>query len=223
MIKKLVQRTVNLDTKGMLLLILCLDGIAILFAWLHGMEVLESRFYRMGRDFGFWELVEHIKVGLVIFMIYQCWKRFGDPVYRAWMILFSVMLADNFLGLHEEIAEIIINNFEVPWLGLRREKDAAELVVMMILEGSACMFVLYSYFVSGDVARRYSHSLGALFALFVLFAFVFDAIGFRVTEHHQYIEELAELLVISLILLWVHHRYRETSISANVSEFAETH
>ena len=212
--KRLAQKLIELDPVPLFLLAFLLDASAIAIALLHHAEILESRFFRMGREFGYWEWMEHLKMGLIIYIVYRTWKLTGEKVVYAWMVLFCVLLADNLIGIHEEIAELIINNFELPDIGLRREKDTAELGVMLVVEGAAVLYLVNHYLQAGASGRRYSHGLAVVTGIFVFFGLVFDAIGIRISHLHQLIEEPAELFTITLILVWVHCALRRAQSSA---------
>ena len=84
---------------------------------------------------------------------------------------------------------------------------------MLVVEGWALIYLAYCYFKASAKGREYSHSLGAITAVFVFFALFFDAIGFRISHQHQLIEEPAELFVITLILVWVHKKFHQISQS----------
>ena len=163
---------------------------------------LESRFFKFGRDRSLQEIVETGKFALIIYMLLEMWRNTGERVIRAWMILFSVMLADNLIGIHEEVGELITIYFELPDVGFKREKDLAEIIVFALLEGTALLYVAWSYLQSGEVGRRFSHHLCLIFVPFVFCALILDAIG------PQVVEESGEIIGMTLVMGWLHYQFR---------------
>ena len=192
-------------TMRLVIIFVALDLFALMCVFMYNNDILESRFYRLGRDRGLGEFIEYGKYALIIHMLLELWRRNGEPVVRAWMILFSIMLADNFIGIHEEVGQLIVNNIMLPDVGLKRPKDLAEILVLGALEGTALLYVLLCYFTGNKAGRKYSNQLIIIFTLFVFFALVMDAVG------NQYFEESGEILGMSLIMGWVHYRHRAKS------------
>lgn len=199
---KLLARIADRPTVSLVIIFVVLDLLGLACAWMYTSDILESRFFRLGRDRGLIEFIEYGKFALIIHMLLELWRSGGEPVVRAWTILFSIMLADNFIGIHEEVGQLIVDNVTLPDVGLKRPKDLAEILVLAALEGTALLYVIYCYFTGGDAGRKYSNQLIAIFGIFVFFALVMDAVG------NQYVEESGEMLGMTLIMAWVHSRHR---------------
>lgn len=210
---KLLAKAVARPTLSLVAIFIALDGLALLCAWLFTIDLLESRFFKLGRDRGFGEIFEYGKFALIIYMLLELWRSSGEPVLKAWAILFSVMLADNLIGIHEEIGELLIIWFDVPDLGLRRPKDVAEIIALATVEGSVCLYVAWSYFKSGPDGHRLSHQLCFVFAIFVFSALVLDAVGPRI------LEESGEILGMTLILAWLHSNF--TNVRTGCAQLAQ--
>lgn len=199
----ILQRAANRSTLQLIIIFVVLDAIAVFCAWLFTIDVLDSRFFKLGRDRGLIEIIEYGKFALIIYMLLYAWRETAEPVMRAWMILFSIMLADNLIGIHEEVGELIVNTMTLPDVGLKRPKDLAEIIVLAALEGTALLYVGLCYLRSGPAGKRFSHSLMLIVGLFIFFALIMDAVG------PQLLEEPGELFGMTLIMGWLHNRYRQ--------------
>jgi hypothetical protein len=211
-LSNILARAANRPTLQLIFIFIFLDAIVLFCTWLSGIDVLESRFYRLGRDRGIVELVEYGKFAIIIYLLLTAWRNTGQPVFRAWMILFSIMLADNLIGIHEEVGELIITYIELPDVGLRRAKDLAEIIVLVTLEGSAMLYVLFNYIQSDRQSRIFSLWLIPILGLFVYFALVVDAVG------PYLLEETGEIVSMTCILAWVHNHYRKTANNSSGDE-----
>ncbi|MGI9318031.1 MAG: hypothetical protein ACR2QW_11925 [bacterium] len=203
--KNSLERLADRSTLQLVCIFVVLDAIALLCAWLFTIDVLESRFFKLGRDRGIGELFEYGKFALIIYMLLHAWRETGHPVIRAWVILFCIMLADNLIGIHEEVGELIVNSVDLPDLGLKRPKDLAEIIVLALLEGTALLYVGWCYLQSNMAGRQFSHGLMAIIAVFIFFALGMDAVG------PQLLEEPGEMLGMTLIMAWLHKGYRAST------------
>ena len=199
---KLLARIADRPTVNLVIIFVVLDLLALTCAWLYTNDILESRFYRLGRDRGLIEFIEYGKFALIIHMLLELWRRNVEPVVRALIILFSVMLIDNFIGIHEEVGELIVDNFTLPDVGLKRPKDLAEILVLGAVEGTALLYVIYCYFTGGESGRKNYRQFMGIFIVFACFSLVLDANG------NHYFEESGEMVGMTLIMAWVHFRYR---------------
>lgn len=201
-LKNLLARWADRPTLQLVLIFVLLDAVVVTCAWLFETGALESRFFKFGRDRGLGEFIEYGKFALIIYMLLEIWRQTSEPVMRAWMILFAVMLADNAIGIHEEVGELIVTYFELPDLGFKRPKDLAEILVFAALEGTVALYVCWCYLQSGAVGRGFSHKFTAVFGVFVFCALLLDAAG------PQKVEEFGELVGMTLVMGWLHHHFR---------------
>ena len=204
--KNLLARAADRPTLQLVVIFVVLDVIALLCASLFTIDALDSRFFKLGRDRGLGEFFEYGKFALIIYMLLEFYRANGDRVFRAWMILFSVMLADNFIGIHEEVGELIASYFELPDVGFNRPKDLAEILVFAVLEGTAALYVVYCYLHSESAGRYFSQRLCMVFGIFVFCALILDAAGPRL------LEEGGEMVGMTLILGWLHNYFRQEGL-----------
>lgn len=202
-VKKMLAKATDRPTLHLLVTFLALNALALFCAWLFTLDRLGSRFFMLGRDRGLGELVETAAFAMIIYMLLAAYRSTGQVVYRAWLILFSIMVADNLLSFHEAVAKWAAGNFPIPALIFRSGRDLTEFVLFAAVEGVAFLYVGISYLRSDASARRESHALLALLALFLVFALVIDATG------PSWIEEPGEMLSITLMLAWVHRVHRQ--------------
>jgi hypothetical protein len=196
------QNWLDCPTWRIIVLFIALDLAATVLFLLHQGGTLESSFFRPSRDRGFFELIEYGKLSVIIYLLWRTWKDSGAPVIRAWVILFSVMLLDNALELHERLGGFLVEVVALPNIGLSRPKDLGEIIVLGLLEGSALLFVGVQYFRGTRRYRRYSLALVGLVLAIGTTAVIADAL------HLSVVEESLEIVGMTILLAFVHYKYR---------------
>lgn len=179
-----------------------LDAIALALygLWLKGL--LSSRFFRFGIDRSYIEWVEYSKILLIIWMLREAGRRTTDPVFRAWQLLFLVMLLDDILGLHESLGEALAHWWLLPGFGPVSPAELGEVVAFFLSEGVVSIWVGIHYLRSGPQARKFSRYLVLVIGLFAFCAIVVDISG------HKILEECGEALAMTGILAYVHFHHR---------------
>ena len=193
------ERLINRSTLSLIVLVLCLDLIATICYVLFLNDVLDSRFFRIGRDRGLFELIEYLKFGIIIVILRAAWRESNAAIMQAWSILFIVMLVDNALGLHEAFGGLLASYVTLPDIGLARPKDLGEIIMLGAMEGVALLFVIYRYLESEPAMKKFSHGLIVTVVLLGAGSITFDAL------HFSTIEEPFEILGVTLLLAYVHY------------------
>ena len=192
------------STLKLILLFTILDCLALFLysAYLGG--DLESRFFNLSRDRGFGEIVQYLKLGLVIFCIHRMHQKSGGVFLFSLVILFSALLLDDVAGIHEFIGGLIMGLFSLPseLFGLRT-KDLAEMVGIFLLEGGCSLYVLKKYFTANVGQKKFFHGLLLATVPLALFGTVFDLLPF------SSIEQVGEMLAMSVLLFYVHRSFKQ--------------
>ncbi len=198
-----LNKLLRLRTTALLIVFSLADLVAVLLYWFYRKGVLDSRFFRLSRDRGFGELVQYGKLGLIILMLTR-WNRVrGAKLLTAWVILFAIILADDAIGLHEEIGGWLMWMIDFPSLEVVRTKDIAEAIVFAMLEGSACIYLIFRYFQAPRDLRAYSRGLGLAMVALVFFGLVLDILPFHTFE------QPGQMVAMSILLGFVHLKYRK--------------
>lgn len=143
---------------------------------------LESRFFRIGRERGLGEIIQYVKQVWILVMTTRLYRMAHAPAGRAWIVLFSVMLADDLIGIHEELGIVLHSN-----------QAMGEALAMMLLEGSALVAVVV--FASRDELWR-PLTIRFVIALVPLvgFGLVLDSVTTA-----PMIEEAGEMLAMTVL------------------------
>jgi len=198
---KIHDKFLNCRTYVLICLFSLADLLAIFLDALHCKGVLESRFFRLARDRGFAELIQYGKFGLIILMLIR-WSRVRQSrLLAAWCLLFCVLLADDSLGLHEAIGGLFMQVLPFPSIEGIRVKDMAEGLAFLLLEGMACLYVMYHYFRAPRDLQAYSRMLVLVMIPLFCFGLVLDILPF-----HS-LEQPGEMVAMSILLAFVHVSY----------------
>ena len=197
-----VNRLLALRPWQLLLLFFLLDLIAVFLYWLYTRDILESRFFRLARDRGFAETVQYGKVILVIVMLVK-WRQVRPArVLSAWIVLFSVLVLDDCVGIHEEVGKWIEPFWPFPDVDGIRTKDLAEAVSMVALEGTALAYVAWNAFTAPRDLRTVSVIL-----FLALCPLIFSSMGLDMFAHNI-VEDLGEMISGSFLLGIMHWQFR---------------
>jgi hypothetical protein len=179
------------------------DLLAGFLSLLYTEGILLSRFFRLSRDRGVAEIIGYLKFVLIIAMLVS-WRRVKPArLLSAWIILFSIMLADDSLGIHEAVgASISPFLYEVGEIGVRVQ-DLAEIVGFAALEGSALLYVGYCYLMAPADQRAVARIMALGLAPLVFCGFVLDLMPFWNAE------QIGEMAAMTVLLAVVHCLYRK--------------
>ena len=195
--------TLEKNTVFLVVIFLLLDLLGVGLYNLFLRDVLDSRFFRLGRDRGYFEVVEYFKMLFMIFMFHRLSRQFSLPLMGAWSILFIVMLIDNAAGLHELIGELLTPLVNLITRDHHLSATFAEIIGFAMLEGLAVLYVIYHYFKSDNAsARRFSIGMLVLVAVLAVSSMTVEAFNFSV------LEEAIEILGMTILFAFVHIYYR---------------
>jgi hypothetical protein len=190
------------STSRLILTFVLLDVLAYGLYMLFLHDVLHSRFFHLSRDRGFCELVQYVKYGLVIAMLVEWNRRRPSKLLGAWVALFTILLLDDAIGLHEIIGKLLARVAGVDTLWGREAKDVFEIAGFFLLEGVAGILVFAHWLTAPRDLRRHSVALALVMTPLVFSGLVLDALPW-----HQ-AEKIGQMIGASLVLAFVHIHHR---------------
>lgn len=203
---RLAAKLLNLKTPVLVGGFTVADLMAGFFFLLYSEGILESRFFRLARDMGFAEIIQYLKFAVIIVML-AAWRRVHpSKLLTAWIILFSVMLADDAIGIHETVGGWLEGWLpEIEGIGIR-VNDLAEELVFAVLEGSALLYVAYCYLRAPAGERAVSRLMATGLAPLVLCGILLDLSEFWNAE------QIGEMVSMSILMAAVHLLYRKHAV-----------
>lgn len=149
----------------------------VAFMLLHASNRLVPRnpLLSLAVDGGYSELFQYIKEYWTALLFIAMWWRTREVLFAAWALLFTYLLCDDALTVHESLGRVIAARWElVPVLGMRAV-DIGELVVSGIA-GAVFLVVIGGFYLGGgETGKRVSRDLSVLLAVLVFFGVVVDA------------------------------------------------
>lgn len=163
-----------------LLLLIALLAIDFVFMGLHVVHkvtnLLPDPRFAISQDDGFSEQFEYVEyLAIIAGLIYLC--RIGFSwVYAAWAIIFSYLLADDSLTIHEIAGRVVSVQFGLPSAFGLRPEDLGEILVSGLAGGVFTLMLAGAHLVSPPPQRRANLILLALLVALAFFGVVVDAL-----------------------------------------------
>lgn len=200
--KGLLVRLAQMPTLRLLAYFTVIDLIAIGLYGLYNQDILHSRFFRLAKERGPGEICQYLKFAVMIGLMVQWRKVRPAPVLAAWIVLLSLMLADDAIGIHEELGRILMRLIPFPAPDGMRAKDLAEAVSFAAVEGTALLAVGLCALRAPPDLFRYSWWLGLAMLPLIGAGLLLDNV------HCPDLEQYSETLAMSLLLGFVHGQNR---------------
>jgi hypothetical protein len=184
------------------------DACAVGMHFINEKSEHHSRFFRLARDRGFAEIIQYVKLGVIISLLVTWHKARPARVLKAWIILFTILLLDDSLGIHEWLGGLIVaDTGERGPFGVRM-KDLAEIVPLIALEGSALLYVGLQFLRADPLMRRVSLGIGLALGPYIASSLLLDLVPMPLAE------QLGEMFCMSILLVVVHTLFRAHGPSA---------
>lgn len=194
------------------LLFLLLLGADLCFILLHTINSLtplwNNPLLNIEKDAGYSEIYQYLKYfwACLLFLVIAVKTRTVPPT--AWAFVFLVLLADDALGLHEQIGGLVALNlhFTPPW-GLRLQ-DIGEVIYALGAALVLCIPLGLAYVQGSSPFRRSSHHLLQLVVLLACFGVVIDLLhmlvqtGWRLQFVLAVMEDGGEMMAVSALLTY---------------------
>lgn len=157
-------------------------------------------------DRGYAEGFQYLKIIAIVLLLGFIAVRTRDLVFYVWTALFSYLLIDDLLRVHETVGGQFLGDALVhfpPTAGGNVYK-LGQILFSVAVGGLALVAILVSTRASSEAARRISHSLLALLFVFAFFSLVLDGAGnwldFAI---RPVLEDGGEMVAMSLIAAFV--------------------
>lgn len=133
-----------------------------------------SEMFNISKDMGYPEIYTYFKTILVVIILCHTCFRFRDSIYGAWAFVYSVVLLDDALQLHERFGDILQLKFGLPsLLGLEGD-DIGEIMVWAALGLPVAGALYYGFSRSRGIHKIVGQMFGVFFFLLVFFAIGMD-------------------------------------------------
>lgn len=201
-------------TSASLLLLLLLFSADIAFIALHVLNALTPIFnnplLNIEKDAGYSEILQYLKYFWASLVFMALCIKGRSWHFMAWALVLLYLLADDSLGLHEQIGSFISNHiaFAPPW-GLRPH-DIGELICAMgtglVLSGPLAL----AYWKGVAPFRKASIHLAQLAFTLAFFGVVVDLLhmtvqsGWKLKFMLAIVEDGGEMLAVSIIFAYSH-------------------
>ena len=197
-----------------LILLLCTDlaffGMHFITAITGDIKwVLESDLFKIHRDRGYPEIYQYIKFFWVIVLLFNLSLKNRSLHYIPWVLLFTYLLVDDSIHIHEEGGSFIKQFFNfTPPFGLRLQ-DYGELVITATAGILLFLPLVWAYRKGSQIFRKISLDIGLLVLVLVFFGVVIDMmhqaihLGNSVYFIIGFVEDGGEMLAVSLILWYI--------------------
>jgi hypothetical protein len=198
-------------TATLLVLLVVVD---FLFIAVHALHIwspwLPGGHYSMDTYNGLASIYQYIKQIWLSGCLALAFLQTRDKVFVGWTLLFTGLLLDDALELHEQVGATLAASLNFPAvLGLRPE-DLGEISVAAAIGCVALALVVVTYRRGGSEAKELSADLLCLLGALAVFGVFFDSLHtityFKapsITEFFALIEDGGEMLVISVITAYV--------------------
>ena len=212
-------------------------SLALVNVFLLGADLIRLRAARSGRPLGLFadsrwagsldgsysELAGHGVLLVAAVLLVLVWRERRAAVYGVWALVLGVIVADDFLLLHERLGGMLVREFGLPAIAGLRPQDLGELLVWAVPMAVLGAALLVAHLRARGLVRRHSWTLIALMAALVGFAVVVDmapfvlspwlSAGMRTVLTRT--ETTGELGVMTLVLIAAHHMTRSRTAAAS--------
>ncbi|MFK7804800.1 MAG: hypothetical protein AB8G95_24420 [Anaerolineae bacterium] len=153
------------------------------------------------------------ELGIVI-LLFLLWRENKNILYLAWVLIFTYVLLDDSLLIHERIGVFLVDYFGVENNYGVRGRDITEVGVQLAFGIPLVTFAAWAHLFRGDQAsRKTSTILFFLLALLATFAIIIDWFHVKIMiegskEIIGTIEDGGEMFIVTGILWYVFRRYR---------------
>jgi hypothetical protein len=199
-------RVVN---RKLLVLLLCVD---VAFFVLHGFNRLSASrndLFSLAVDGGYAEVFQYLKEFSVAIALLLLFGRTREGVYGAWALLFTYLLFDDALTIHETAGKVVAAHLTDVQGFAFRAQDFGELTVSA-LAGLVFLGLIGAFYVrSSEGARDVSKDLAVLVGLLVFFGVCLDLAHLALEAMHvralTIVEDGGEMIAMSIAVSYVVH------------------
>lgn len=173
-----------------------------------------SEMFDLEIDNSFSEIFLYLQELGIVVLLYLIYKQTNNLLYFAWALIFTYVLLDDSLLIHERIGVWMVDQFNVQNNYGVRGRDITEVIVQLIFGIPLVGFMAWAHFFRGDsAAKRISIILFLLLGLLVSFAIVLDWFHVKIMIIDLKpvlgtIEDGAEMFILTGILWFVFRQWK---------------
>ena len=198
------------SASSFLVLLVSADLVFIALHFLWGFTpLLSDDLYSITRDRGYPEIYQYVKEFWIIILILSVYVKTEEIGYISWAMLFTYLLCDDAISIHEQVGSIVANNLDfTPFFGLRLQ-DFGELAItaisMVLLLALICFFYLRGSSMFKNITRDLLVFLLviAFFGVFVDMVHSAVKLGWKVSFILGIVEDGGEMIAISMVAWYV--------------------
>ena len=193
----------------LLLLLLCADFAFIVLHIIDETLVLNSSLFNTAGSYGYLTIYQLVKLFWVVILLAYVLKSTRCSGYVSWILVFTYLLFDEALQIHQNIGSHIANSFDtyLPHnLSLRPRHF--ELAVLVVAGTFLFAIVAWAYSRSPHAFRKISNDMFLFIVVWAFFGVFTDLaaavkLGPLVEFASDFVEDGGEMAVVSLILWYV--------------------
>jgi len=167
------------DSKAnrLLIILISFDVIFFVIHYINALTpLLNNDKFSIGIDHGYAEIFQYIKFASVIIFLIFVLKKTGTRSYLVWIIVFSYLLVDDSIRLHDRFGSYIAMNLDFnPPFGMRL-LDVGELLVSACAALILVPSLVLAYRYGSPLFKKNSENLMLLLCLLVFFGIGMDMI-----------------------------------------------
>ncbi|WP_018984278.1 hypothetical protein [Salinimonas chungwhensis] len=172
------------------------------------LDIVSHPHFSLTRDRGYAEVFQYLKIFWIVCLLGILFIRFKALVLVAWAMIFSYMLLDDSLQIHESVGGYLVTMFDIQPAFRLRAQDFGELLVTAIAGIVLLSFLMVGYLKADKTFREISHRFLIILAGIAFFGIVVDMVHSMVPWGYQLfsiIEDGGEMFIMSLALGYSFH------------------
>ncbi len=197
----------NIDkNSNKLLILLLLTDLALILIHIYKMPFLGPTPFNIEKDRGYAELFQYFKEYWIVLLLFIIAIKRTHIIYFAWSILFTYLLFDDSLQIHEKLGYYLANYFDLQPRFNLRAVDFGELGVSFFSGLILFSFIGWAYLRSDSAAKQISKHLFILVLFMAFFGILVDMMHIAIPWGKSMwglIEDGGEMIIMSIIVWYV--------------------
>lgn len=131
--------------------------------------VLRQPYFDLDSDRGYAELFNYLQVAICVALLLDVFTMSRQYIYAAWTLVFSFVLADDALLIHEKAGQYLVSAFALPTLPGLRPVDTGELLTWCIAAAFLLGVLAWAFRNSTPEAIGFGGVFALIFACLIFF------------------------------------------------------